>query len=492
MNLKPVIDQMVSGTRDERVYISSKSFPAFFLYYYLDSIKYPFAGFHFEAMKNLESLINSKDKREFLWVAHRESAKSTIARAFLTWLILNKYRNYIIVGSYDQANAESTVFSVINQLQTNVRLRADFGNLCPEQKKEEKGFNRIKKFLTNNGVLIEALTTQQSARGRLHKDSRPDFALLDDIESYKTAISDVVTNKTKEFLKELRTAMDSKDGRLVYLANHFSDLGVVQELIDQKDTMYYQNNPVYLSDLSLTWPAKYGEEEGKISIDYLKKLAKDSITFETEYLNQPFSEERRVFKKSLIKYVDVLPDGRLSCFFSLDPAFTTKEESDFTGVSIVWLDKDGMWYVKAFRQKFTPKELIDFVFVLYEQYKPEKIGIEEIGFTQGLKPFLDDEMRRRNKHLPMVMLKHNSTHKETRIRGLLSYFEAGTIHLLKNECSDLEEELLRFPHSQFDDVMDSLAYMPQMVFSPFGKDQERQRVYSQREYVDNKQADAGL
>ena len=466
MELRPVINQMINGKRDERVYLSSKSFPAFFLYYYLDSIKYPFAPFHYEAMDNLQKLLDSKDKREFLWVAFRESAKSTILRAFLVWLIIHKYREYIIVGSYDQSNAESSLFSVISTLQTNQRLIADYGNLCPEQKKEEKGFNRIKKFLSNNGVLIEAMTTQQSARGRLHKDKRPDFFLGDDLETYKTALSDAVTAKTKEFIKELRTAMDLKDGRLVYLCNHFSDLGVVQELINQKETMFYQNNPLLVGK-DITWPAKYGDDDDKISIEYVRQLAKDSITFETEYLNQPFSEERRVFKKALFKYVDKLPDTRLSCFIILDPAFTTKQESDFTGVSTLWLSDTGMWYVKTWREKCTPKELIDLLFNLFDLYKPEKIGIEEIGFTQGLKPFLDDEMRRRNKHLPLQMLQHKQQHKETRIRGLLSYFEAGTINFIRNECDELEEELLRFPHSQHDDCMDSLAYAPQMVYKPY-------------------------
>lgn len=466
MQLRQVLKQMVDGTKDTRAYITSKSFPAFFLYYYLDSIKYPFAPFHFEAMMKLQNLITETDKREFLWVAFRESAKSTIARAFITWLIVNKYRSYIIVGSYDQANAESTLFSVINTLQTNDRLRADFGNLCPDQKKDEKGFNRIKKFLTNNDVLLEAMTTQQSARGRLHKDRRPDFFLGDDLETYKTALSETVTSKTKEFLKELRTAMDSKGGRLVYLANHFSDIGVVQDLIDQKDTMFYQNNPLLLGDL-ITWPAKYGIEDGKISIDYIRKLAKDSITFETEYLNQPFSEERRVFKRALFRYVNELPKTRLSCFITLDPAFTKNQDADYTGISVVWIDSNGLWYVKSWRLRLTPKELVDLLFNLYEQYKPEKIGVEEIGFTQGLKPFLDDEMRRRNRHMPLVMLKHNQTHKETRVRGLLSYFEANTILLLEKECDDLVGELLRFPHSEHDDCSDSLAYMPQIVYKPY-------------------------
>lgn len=460
---------MVTGKREERVYLASNCFEAFFLFYFLENIKYRFAPFHYEAMRNLQSLLKSKDKREFLWVAFRESAKSTVARAFLCWLIVTGKRKYIIVGSYDQANAEATLFAVINFLQTNERLKADFGNFCPEQKREEKGFNRIKKFLTTNNVLIEAMTTQQSARGRLHKDTRPDFFLGDDLETYKTAVSDAITNKTRDFLKELRTAMDSSEGRMVYLANHFSDLGIVQDLINSKDTMFYQNNPLLIAN-DIQWPAKYGNEEGKITIDYVKGIAKDSITFETEYLNQPFSEERRVFKKALFKYIDELPKVRLSCFITIDPAFTTKQESDFTGISIAWIDAQGMWHLKAWKEKITPKELIDLVFTLFEEYKPEAIGIEEIGFTQGLKPFLDDEMRRRNKHLPLKMLKHNQSHKETRIRGLLSYFEAGTILFLKNECNDLEEELLRFPHSQTDDVMDSLAYIPQIIYKPYNVD----------------------
>lgn len=465
----------MEGTKEERVYLAERNFVLFFIYYYLEYIKYPFAPFHFEAMAKMQQLIDDPINREFLFVGFRESAKSTIARAFDTWLTVFKKRKYILVASYDQGNAESVLFAVINALQTNARIKNDFGLLCPDMKNNEKGFNRIKKFLTAHGVLLEALTTQQSARGRLQTENRPDFVHLDDIETEKTVASDVYTEKTRMFLKELKTAMDAATGRVMYMANHISDLGVIQDIINRKEGILYMNVPILMGE-TLTWPSKYTltDEMGKVTIESVKKLAEDSITFEKEYLNLPMTDSRRIFKRALFKYVDELPKNeRLSCFVLIDPATVDEKElkentdPDYTGVSIVWIDTKGHWYVKADRYRVGPKELIDLLFSVSDDYHPEKIGIEEFLYTKGIKPFLDDEMRRRQKHLPIVMLKHGGSAKGARIQGLLAYFEADTIFLLKGQAPILVEEALRFPNGKHDDVLDSLAYGPQIIYKPY-------------------------
>lgn len=464
----------VEGTRAERLFLCEQSFGLFFSYYFIDQIKYKYAPFHREYFNKLERL-DKREKKEMLFVGFRESSKSSIARAYLLWLILYKKADYILVVSYSLENAESNLASAIMALQNNPRILADFGQLSPKKTTEDKGFNRISKFMTTTGVLLEATTTQQSPRGKLHPKSgtRPQFALLDDLETTKTVNSAVMTANTKGFIRELLTAMDSTDGRVLYIANHISDLGVVQELIDNSDKMLYMNVPL-IKDGQLTWPAKYTEtdEPNKVTIQSIKDLARDSITFDNEYLNLPMSEERRVFKRALFKYVDELPNTRLSCFIAIDPAFTVKSTSDYTGIAIVWVDPQGMWYVKAYRVKITAKELVDTIFNLYDEYKPEKIGIEEIGFTEGLKPFLDEEMRRRQKHFTLTMLKHGGNKKEVRIRGLLPYFEAGTINLLKGECDALVDELIRFPQAQEDDVSDAMAYIPELAYTPYNQNYE--------------------
>lgn len=464
---------MANGTRDERAYLASLSFELFFCYYFIDYIRYPFAPFHFEAMENLQNLVDTDRKREFLWIGFRECAKSAVSRGFLTWLVLFKKRDYILVGSYAIENAESNLFAVVNAIQTNPRILADFGNVAPSMKGDEKGFNRIKKFLTTTGVLLEAVTTQQSPRGRLHKAKRPNFALLDDIETMKTSVSEAMTESTKNFLRELIPAMDSKEGRILYLGNHFSDLGVIQDLVNKSPRMYYQNNPIYYNGKP-TWEAKYAmsdveaKAEGKVSIEQIRRDSENSLVFEQEYMNTPMSEEHRIFKKSLFRHVKELPEGeRFVTFVTIDPAFTKNSTSDNTGVAIVHVDSKGFWYARAFKYKLSPKELVEMVFTLYDRYKPEKIGIEKFSFTQGLKPYMDDEQRRRGKFLPLVELEHGGTSKETRITGLLSYYESETIKHIEGECADLEAELIRFPLGEHDDVADALAYMPKIAYKPY-------------------------
>lgn len=472
---KEALKYMITATPDERVYLAGKDFSLFFAYYFIDYVKYPFAPFHLETMAKLQSLTTQDVVRELLWIGHRESAKTAIVRGFITWLALFKKVKYILIGSYTIENAESNLYAIITELQTNPRLQQDFQthNLLPEVEKDKKGFNRIKKYLIKTGVMLQAITTQKSPRGLLHISERPDFCFLDDIETIKTAMSEVVTEATLRFLEELRTAMDSKTGKIVYNANHFSDLGVVQNLINQKDRMYYFNVPLYDNSGTILWDSKYcfTDEEagrtGKISIEGIRRRLGDSITFEQEYLNIPMSESRRIFKKAMFQYAplhDVPTDAY--CYVILDPSFSKHATSDDTGISIVWVDSRNRWFVKAYKIKLSPKELVDQLFSLWQIYKPKKIGIEKFAFTEGLKPYLEEEMRRRNTFIPIVELTHNQTNKNTRIQGLLPYYESHTIYHIENECADLEDQLLRFPFAEHDDVMDSLAYAPQIVNKP--------------------------
>lgn len=78
-------------------------------------------------------------------------------------------------------------------------------------------------------------------------------------------------------------------------------------------------------------------------------------------------------------------------------------------------------------------------------------------------------MRKRGKFPRIVDLLHRGQ-KEERIRGeLLGRYESGSIRHITNYTEGLEEELLAFPGSRNDDVIDSFSYMPQIAKSPFSK-----------------------
>jgi len=63
----------------------------------------------------------------------------------------------------------------------------------------------------------------------------------------------------------------------------------------------------------------------------------------------------------------------------------------------------------------TPKELIEFMFVIYEREQLEAWGVEEGVFDLVIKPFLEEEMRKRNRFMSIIKIKHNNKKKEGRI-----------------------------------------------------------------------------
>ena len=71
---------------------------------------------------------------------------------------------------------------------------------------------------------------------------------------------------------------------------------------------------------------------------------------------------------------------------------------------------------------------------------------------------LYEEQKRRRIYLPIEEIQHSwQKSKGDRIRGLVPRFEFGSI-LIKSEMSILEDELIRFPVGQHDDLIDALSF----------------------------------
>jgi hypothetical protein len=74
---------------------------------------------------------------------------------------------------------------------------------------------------------------------------------------------------------------------------------------------------------------------------------------------------------------------------------------------------------------------------------------------------LVEEQRRREEYFNITELKATGK-KEDRIRGLIPMFRNGVIKHRKH-MKELEDELLTFPVGKYDDVIDSLAYLQQLL-----------------------------
>lgn len=441
--------------------------------------------------QDLHDLLDGKI-RECAWIMYRESGKTVFAKMFITWCIAYKKRNYINVDSFDRENAERILFDVAFELSNNARILADFPVLYSRKRNiEDIKQNRLDNFLTQNGIRIEAHSTQESLRGRGSLDSRPDILILDDIETNKTKSSQAYTKQVQDHISEAMGGL-APNGVILYLGNYITEHGNIQHIMDRaKDDpkLRVRNVPVVLANGTPAWKAKYAmtdaeaEATGKVSIED-KKRQLGSLVFSYEMMNQPIDDSLAEFKKEYEQTITQTEIDRMNTrrFVTIDTAVSKADSADYTGITINYVNSENKWHIKAFRVKYNPKELVDYLFTVWRTVKPETIGIEKTIYLQAIKPFLDDEMRTRGTFLHITELHHNQTAKETRIRGLIPRWESKSILLVENECRDLLEEMRTFPQGKWDDCIDSLAYMLQIAEPP-----DNELAVLKEEYEDNRE-----
>jgi hypothetical protein len=132
---KEKIDLLLNGSRDERVYACAKSFFLYRVCYFTRYFAFKPAPFHYDFDDDVQDLVSGRLK-EAAWIAYRESAKTSIAKMALSWIIARQQvidalrssgehvagwgeRHYLNVDCYDKSNAESILFDVVTELQTN-------------------------------------------------------------------------------------------------------------------------------------------------------------------------------------------------------------------------------------------------------------------------------------------------------------------------------------------------------------------------------------
>lgn len=471
---KKALDKVINGTQAERVYLCGKDFSLFMCYYFTEYIKYPFAPFHYEMFDDIKGLMGGK-YRELAWIMFRESAKTSISKIFLVWLIAYKKRLYINVDSFSVTNAERILFDVVSSLQTNKKITSDFGELFNSKRDpDEATQKRINNFVTNNGVRVEAHSTGKSVRGRLHGNQRPDFLLLDDFETNETKDSKAHTQAVISHIDEFKSGLDST-ALVVYLGNYITEYGSVATLFERAKTdhkLLIRNVPVEVNGIPI-WDGKYAmtdieaEATGKVSLED-KKRQLGSLVYSVEMLNEPISAENAKFNKTMFRYAKREDVDKMNTrkFATIDSALSRDAESDATGVIRNYVNDQGFWHLSAKNYRINPKGLIDLLFVLHEEGM-EKIGLETTTYTQAIEPFFQEECRKRGKYPYIVQLKHGGVMKETRIESLVAPYETKSIYHIDNECVELEEQLLKFPMAKHDDLPDALQYQRFIAEKPF-------------------------
>jgi phage terminase large subunit-like protein len=148
----------------------------------------------------------------------------------------------------------------------------------------------------------------------------------------------------------------------------------------------------------------------------------------------------------------------------LDPAKTTKIASDETAIVGVGVDVQGpRIYVRDIvKGHIHPEQQYTECFDMADRLGARTIGIEVTSLNEFITYPLRTEMLRQKRYYNIVELKARAS-KEERIEALVPFYRLGFVYHNKNVSSALEGQLLSFPRSKRDDLMDALAYVVEML-----------------------------
>lgn len=246
-----------------------------FKYYFPHYYKCEPAKFHRQATKRL--LANNRWYEVRAW--SRELAKSVRSMMEVTYLaLLGEIRNILLISN-SQNNAERLLLPFMIEFESNQRIRHDYGL------QEKPGSWEIGEFTTMGGVAFRALGAGQSPRGTRNESFRPDFILVDDIDTDEETRNPDRIQKKWNWIEQalIPTISVSGNYRILFNGNVIARDCCITRAIEKANHADIIN--IRNRNGKSNWPEKNSEKD----IDHILSLI-STASAQKEYFNNPLSE----------------------------------------------------------------------------------------------------------------------------------------------------------------------------------------------------------
>jgi len=192
--------------------------------------------------------------------------------------LTGEIRNVLLISNSHE-NAERLLLPFMIEFESNLRIRNDYGF------QEKPGKWEIGEFTTMGGVAFRALGAGQSPRGTRNESWRPDFILVDDIDTDEETRNPERITKKWNWIEQalIPTVSVSGNYRIIFNGNIIARDCCITRAIKMANHADIINirNKIGKS----TWPEKNSEED----IDHILNLV-STASGQKEYFNNPLSE----------------------------------------------------------------------------------------------------------------------------------------------------------------------------------------------------------
>ena len=318
-------------------------------------------------------------------------------------------------------------------------------------------------WVTSNGTMVFPRGSGQQVRGILFGDYRPDLILADDLEDSQSVRSEEQRAKMKEwwFGDVMGAVARNKEdytigvmGTILHedalLANLMDDPNWVHLNIELCDDNYNSLWPDFISSETINKMAETYRSQGMLDV------------FFREFRNMAISTEDATFTQAYFKYYEETKDMNKSEVIEnvviVDPAKTVKKHSDFSSIVGVGfnLSANRIYFRDCVAERMHPDRIYTEAFRMMDRIGAKVLAIKVTSLNEFITYPLKNEIIRQGINCELVEINERGK-KEDRIAALVPFYRKGLIFHNKQISGGLEAQLLSFPRSKRDDIMDAFA-----------------------------------
>lgn len=424
------------------------------------------AAHHKLLIEKLEAVERGEIKRLMVFMPPG-SAKSTYGSVlFPSWYLGRNKQKSVIAASHTSELSELFGRKVRNYVSGDEFGRVFGFGLAPDSQAAAR-------WETAEGGQYFAVGVGGSVTGR-----RADLGIIDDpVKSREDADSETVREKVWEWYKadfftrlkpgaaivliQTRWHEDDLAGKLLKDAKEGGEEWEVVSLSMEAEAA----DPLGRAEGELLWPEWFTPE-------MVAQAKRDPRNWLALYQQKPRPDGGGVFKREWVMHYEGSPadvSDSTNRYLLVDAANEKRATNDYTAMWVIGLGTDRNYYVlDMVRDRLNLTERGDLVMKLHRKWKPSQVRYERYGMMGDIQ-HIKHLQAQQNYRFDIVEVA-GKTPKNDRIKRLVPILEAKRVwfpySLHKTDCNGqmhelvgefVEQELLAFPVSTHDDMLDALA-----------------------------------